>query len=51
MINLREQYGIELPRAKGAYLEDAPEKIWNEPGWVLEVKEDGNVCCGKCAEE
>ena len=41
MRNLRDELNIELPRAKGAYLEDAPDKIWTEKGWVLEPKEDG----------
>lgn len=41
MDNLREVHGIDLPRAKGAYLETAPERIWTEPDWVLEPKLDG----------
>ena len=41
MENLRELHNIELPRARGAYLDEAPACIWTEPGWVLEVKEDG----------
>ena len=41
MRDLRNALNIELPRAKGAYLEDAPDRIWTEPGWVLEPKEDG----------
>ena len=41
MDNLREKYNIELPRARGAYLEEAPDKIWTEEGWVIECKEDG----------
>ena len=41
MKNLRDELNIELPRAKGAYLGEAPEKIWTEDGWVLEEKADG----------
>ncbi len=41
MINLREEYKIELPRAKGAYLEEAPEEIWENLNYCLEVKMDG----------
>lgn len=41
MRNLREELSIELPRAKGAYLLEAPEAIWTNPNWVLEVKADG----------
>lgn len=42
MEDLRNKYDIDAPRAKGAYLEDAPETIWTEPGWFLEHKMDGN---------
>ncbi len=41
MIDLRNKHEVYLPRAKGAYLEDAPDHIWTEPRWVLEPKEDG----------
>ena len=41
MRNLREELNIELPRAKGAYLAEAPASIWTDPNWVLEVKADG----------
>ena len=41
MENLREKHKIDLPRAKGAYLEDAPESIWTNPAYVLEPKLDG----------
>lgn len=41
MINLREEHNIELPRAKGAYLDEAPAEIWSHPDWVIEVKMDG----------
>ena len=43
MENLREKFQIDLPRAKGAYLEEAPERIWNEPDWILEPKRLGVV--------
>ena len=32
---------IDCPRAKGAYLEDAPDTIWTEADWRLEPKKDG----------
>jgi len=38
--DLRNILNIELARAKGAYLEDAPPSIW-EDGWALEQKVDG----------
>lgn len=40
MQDLRNELNIDAPRAKGAYLEDAPGGIWTEHGWVLEDKED-----------
>lgn len=40
-IDIRNEYDVYCPRARGAYLEDAPETIFTEPGWVLEPKEDG----------
>ena len=42
MEDLRNKHNIHAPRAKGAYLEDAPPEIWTEPGWFLEHKMDGN---------
>lgn len=39
-VDLRNEMGIDLPRAKGAYLEGAPEEIW-DGGYVLEFKSDG----------
>jgi len=44
MRDLRNELDIEAPRAKGAYLEDAPDVIWNDAGWVLEDKEDAMRC-------
>ncbi len=41
MRNLREELNIELPRAKGAYLDTAPKTLFTDPDWVLEVKADG----------
>jgi len=42
MDDLRNSLNIELPRAKGAYLVDAPETIWEQPAlWVLDDKADG----------
>ena len=39
--DLRNKLNIDLPRAKGAYLDDAPSEIWDSSDWVLEIKEDG----------
>lgn len=44
MKDFRNEFNIEAPRAKGAYLEDAPDIIWTEHGWVLEDKEDAMRC-------
>lgn len=41
-VDLRNDLNIELPRCRGAYLEDAPDAIWNDGDWVLEPKIDGN---------
>jgi ATP-dependent DNA ligase len=41
MIDIRNKFDVECPRAKGMHLEDAPSYIWDEPGWVLEKKIDG----------
>jgi ATP-dependent DNA ligase len=39
--DIRNQCDVILPRAKGAYLEDAPEYVFNEGAGVIELKEDG----------
>lgn len=44
MKDFRNEFDVEAPRAKGAYLEDAPDIIWTEHGWVLEDKEDAMRC-------
>ena len=40
MRDLRNEFDIEAPRCKGAYLEDAPTEIFDGQ-WVLEPKMDG----------
>lgn len=39
--DIRNQCDIILPRAKGAYLEDAPDYIFQEGAGAIELKEDG----------
>jgi ATP-dependent DNA ligase len=41
MVDIRNEYDIDAPRAKGAYLEKLPADAIDHPDWVLEVKEDG----------
>uniref|UniRef100_A0A6M3M368 Putative DNA ligase domain protein n=1 Tax=viral metagenome TaxID=1070528 RepID=A0A6M3M368_9ZZZZ len=41
-LDIRNELNVELPRAKGDYLEKAPSSIWTDPNWVLEPKMDGN---------
>ena len=41
MKDLRNQLGIDTPRCKGGYADDAPDCIWTEGDWVLEPKMDG----------
>lgn len=40
MRDIRNEENVMCPRAKGMYLENAPDEIWNG-GWVLEEKLDG----------
>jgi len=51
MIDLRNEYNVDAPRAKGMYLENAPQEIWGSPDWCLEPKYDGQrvtLQIGKC---
>jgi hypothetical protein len=41
MQDLRNQLDMELPRCRGAYLEECPEYVWGSKDHVLEPKEDG----------
>ena len=41
MRDLRNELNIECPRAKGAYLENAPKEIWDNHLWCIEPKLDG----------
>ena len=41
MEDLRNKLNVELAKAKGSYLELAPDIIWEEEGWSLEQKMDG----------
>ena len=44
MRDLRNELNINLPRCKGAYLEDSPPEVFTDGDWVLEPKLDGNRC-------
>ena len=39
--DLRNHLNVDAPRAKGAYLKDAPDDIWMNGEWILEEKGDG----------
>jgi ATP-dependent DNA ligase len=41
MKDIRNELNIELLRCKGAYLESAPEEVWNSSDWIMEQKIDG----------
>lgn len=41
LTDIRNQCDVILPRAKGAYLEDAPDYIFKEDAGDIELKEDG----------
>lgn len=44
MKDIRNLFNVDLPRCKGMNVTNAPERIWNEAGWVLEEKMDGIRC-------
>lgn len=41
VLDLRNHLNVDAPRAKGAYVEDAPDEVWFNNEWVLEEKGDG----------
>jgi ATP-dependent DNA ligase len=42
VIDLRNKLNIELPRCRGAYLEDCPEWVWGHRDQVIEPKMEGD---------